>query len=71
MAIQSPIAKIFSCTQSTDLASKIASGYGTSLGKVNFSHYSDGEYQPSFEESVRGARIFIIGSTHPSTDNLM
>ena len=71
MAIQSPIAKIFSCTQSTDLASKIADGYGTSLGKVNFSHYSDGEYQPSFEESVRGARIFIIGSTHPSTDNLM
>ena len=50
MAIQSPIAKIFSCTQSTDLASKIADGYGTSLGKVNFSHYSDGEYQPSFEE---------------------
>ena len=71
MAIQSPIAKIFSCTQSTDLASKIADVYGTSLGKVNFSHYSDGEYQPSFEESVRGARIFIIGSTHPSTDNLM
>ena len=71
MTIQSPIAKIFSCTQSTDLASKIADGYGTSLGKVNFSHYSDGEYQPSFEESVRGARIFIIGSTHPSTDNLM
>ena len=71
MAIQSPIAKIFSCTQSIDLASNIASVYGTSLGKVNFSHYSDGEYQPSFEESVRGARIFIIGSTHPSTDNLM
>ena len=71
MTIQSPIAKIFSCTQSTDLASKIADVYGTSLGKVNFSHYSDGEYQPSFEESVRGARLFIIGSTHPSTDNLM
>ena len=36
------------------------------LGKVNFSRYSDGEFQPSFEESVRGARVFIIGSTHPS-----
>ena len=71
MAIQSPIAKIFSCTQSTDLASKIADVYGTSLGKVNFSHYSDGEYQPSFEESVRGARLFLIGSTQPSSDNLM
>ena len=42
-----------------------------SLGKVNFSHYSDGEYQPSFEESVRGARLFLIGSTQPSSDNLM
>ena len=49
MAIQSPIAKIFSCTQSTDLASKISDVYGTSLVKVNFYHYSDGEYQHSFE----------------------
>ena len=32
---------------------------------------SDGEYQPSYEESVRGARIFLIGSTQPSSDNLM
>ena len=34
-------------------------------------HYSDGEFQPSFEESIRGARIFIIGSTNPSSENLM
>ena len=71
MASQSPIVKIFACSQSIDLASKIANHYGVSLGNVDFSHYSDGEYQPSFEESVRGARLFIIGSTHPSTDNLM
>ena len=41
------------------------------MGKVNFSRYSDGEFQPSFEESVRGARIFIIVSTQPTSDNLM
>ncbi len=41
------------------------------MGNVTFSHYSDGEFQPSFEESVRGARVFIVGSTHPSSDNLM
>ena len=41
------------------------------LGNVIFSRYSDGEFQPSFEESVRGARIFIIGSTNPSSENLM
>jgi len=64
-------AKIFSCTQSEDLAIKIAEKFGISMGNVTFSHYSDGEFQPSFEESVRGSRVFIIGSTHPSSDNLM
>ena len=64
-------AKIFSCTQSEDLAYKIADKFGISMGNVTFSHYSDGEFQPSFEESVRGSRVFIIGSTHPSSDNLM
>ena len=64
-------AKIFSCTQSKDLAIKIAEKFGISMGNVTFSHYSDGEFQPSFEESVRGSRVFIIGSTHPSSDNLM
>lgn len=64
-------AKIFSCTQSEDLAIKIAEKFGIPMGNVTFSHYSDGEFQPSFEESVRGSRVFIIGSTHPSSDNLM
>ena len=71
MSSQEPIAKIFSCTQSIELSKKIAEYYGVKLGNVNFSHYSDGEFQPSFEESVRGARLFIIGSTHPSSENLM
>ena len=64
-------AKIFTCTQSTELANHIAKHFGAPLGKVNFSRYSDGEFQPSFEESVRGARVFIIGSTQPSSENLM
>ena len=64
-------AKIFSCTQSEALSKLIADYFGHTLGKVLFSRYSDGEFQPSFEESVRGARIFIIGSTHPSSENLM
>ncbi|WP_025741298.1 ribose-phosphate pyrophosphokinase [Aquimarina pacifica] len=64
-------AKFFACSQSTELAEKIVSAYGSSLGKIITSTYSDGEFQPSFEESVRGSRIFIIGSTHPSSDHLM
>ena len=64
-------AKIFSCTQSQELAQKIAKAYGEELGNVITSTYSDGEFQPSFEESVRGARLFIIGSTNPGAQNLM
>jgi len=64
-------AKIFSCTQSEDLARQIAKNFGIPMGKVAFSRYNDGEFQPSFEESVRGSRVFIVGSTHPSSDNLM
>ena len=71
MSIQGTIAKIFSCTQSIELSKKIAKHFGTKLGNVNFTNYSDGEFQPSFEESVRGARLFIIGSTQPDSDNLM
>ena len=64
-------AKIFSCTQSTELAKNIATAYGAPLGNVITSTYSDGEFQPSYEESIRGTRIFIIGSTNPSSENLM
>ncbi len=71
MAVTELTPKIFACTQSIPLAEQIAKAYGQALGKVNFSRYSDGEYQPSFEESVRGTRVFIIGSTNPSSDNLM
>jgi len=64
-------AKIFACTQSTVIGENIAKAYGVKLGKVIFHNFSDGEFQPSFEESIRGSRIFLIGSTQPSSDNLM
>ncbi len=71
MPYQVPEPKIFACTQSMTLGKKIADAYGMELGKILFSRYSDGEFQPSFEESIRGTRIFIIGSTHPGPENLM
>lgn len=64
-------AKIFACSNSRDLAEKIAKEYGIPLGNSTFSVYSDGEFQPSFEESIRGLRVFIVCSTFPSADNLM
>jgi ribose-phosphate pyrophosphokinase len=71
MPYQEPEAKIFACSQSVYLAEKIATSYGVPLGKVTFSKYSDGEFQPSFEESIRGLRVFLVCSTFPSSDNLM
>jgi len=66
-----PKPKLFACSQSIELAEKIAAAYGTTLGKSKKNVFSDGEFQVSFEESIRGRRIFIIGSTFPSSDNLM
>jgi len=63
--------KIFACTNSMVLAEKITKSFGTKLGNIIISKYSDGEFQPSYEESIRGTRIFIIGSTNPSSENLM
>lgn len=62
--------KIFSGRASQDLAIKIAKAYGVSLGNVIISEFSDGEFQPSFEETVRGQDVFIVQSTMPPTENL-
>ncbi len=66
-----PRPKLFACTQSADLAKKIADAFGSELGKSKKTIFSDGEFQVCFEESIRGRRIFIIGSTFPTSDNLM
>lgn len=71
MSYTVPEPKLFACTQSQELGKKIAESFGSELGNVIFSRYSDGEFQPSYEESIRGARIFVIGSTQPGSDNLM
>jgi ribose-phosphate pyrophosphokinase len=63
--------KIFSCTNSTYLAEKIARNFGQPLGQLTTTFFSDGEFQPSFNESVRGCDVFIIQSTFSPTENLM
>ncbi|MBR2199878.1 MAG: ribose-phosphate pyrophosphokinase [Bacteroidales bacterium] len=63
--------KIFSGTSSLYLSEKIAKAFGTTLGNVTMNHYSDGEYQPCLEETVRGAYVFIVQSTFTPADNLM
>lgn len=62
--------KIFSGTTSRYMAEQIAECYGSPLGDVTVSHFSDGEISPYFEESVRGCDVFIIQSTFSPVDNL-
>lgn len=63
--------KIFAGQASQNLGEKIAKGYGQELGNVKFASFSDGEFQISYEESIRGNDVFIIQSTMPPADNLM
>jgi len=63
--------KIFSGRASIDIAAKIAKSYGCKLGKVVINNFSDGEFQPSYEETLRGKKVFIIQSTLPPADSLL
>ncbi len=62
---------IFSGESSKYLAEKIARKYGKELGKVTIKRFRDGEYQPSFEQTIRGDDVFIVQSTNPPADNLL
>ena len=63
--------KFFAGQGSEYLAEKIVASYGTTLGKSDVLRFSDGEFQPSYNESIRGCTVFIIQSTFPPSDNLM
>ena len=62
--------KIFTGRASEKLAKSIAKQYGQELGNVKVTVFSDGEFQPSLEETVRGQDVFIVQSTMPPTENL-
>ena len=63
--------KIFTGRSSRKIASSIAIALNSELGAQNIIEFSDGEFEPSFNESIRGADIFIVQSTMPPADNLM
>ena len=63
--------KLFSGRKSHYLAEKIAASFGSELGKIELREFSDGEFEVAYDESVRGAHVFIIQSTIPPADNLM
>jgi ribose-phosphate pyrophosphokinase len=69
--IMSTEVNIFSGRASRYLAKKIAKSYGKDLGDIILTEFSDGEFQPSFEENIRGHVIFIVQSTFAPADNLL
>lgn len=62
--------KLFTCRASKDFAVKVAKAMNIELGASDVLTFSDGEFQPSFNESVRGATVFIVQSTFPPVENL-
>ena len=62
--------KIFSGTNTQYLATQIADFYGSALGDITLSRFSDGEMQPVINESVRGEYVFFIQSTCAPTENI-
>ena len=72
--------ELFACRASRDFAAKVVDelnklqpeGEGQiHLGDSEVTVFSDGEFQPSFTESVRGATVFVLQSTTPPAENLM
>ncbi|MDE6300412.1 MAG: ribose-phosphate pyrophosphokinase [Muribaculaceae bacterium] len=66
-----PPFKVFSGTKSQYMAQEICDNLGVQLGKMNIQHFADGEFEVSFEESVRGCEVYLVQSTFPNSDNLM
>jgi len=62
---------IFAGRATHDLGEKIAKAYGAPLGKSSVVEFSDHEFQPIYEESIRGHHVFLVQSIVPPTDNMM
>jgi len=69
--IMDPHVKIFSGNSTRNLATSISEFYGQALGQVTIQKFSDGEFQPVFDESIRGDYVFLVQSTNSPSDNLM
>ena len=66
-----PPFKIFAGTNSRYMAEEICQELGVELGKMNTQRFADGEFEVSYEESIRGREVYLVQSTFPNSDNLM
>jgi len=63
--------KLFTGNESRYLSEKIAENAGMALGKSSCPRFADGEFEPCYEETIRGSYTFIIQSTFSPADNLL
>lgn len=66
-----PPFKVFSGTNSRYMAEEICKELGVEPGQMNIQRFADGEFEVSFEESIRGHEVYLVQSTFPNSDNLM
>jgi len=71
MSTDLPPFKVFSGTKSRYIAEEICKELGVKLGEMNIQRFADGEFEVSFEESIRGCEVYLVQSTFPNCDNLM
>jgi len=62
--------KFFAGRNTKTLACKIAESFGSKISSLSIVEFSDGEFEPSFDETVRGSDVYLIQSTVPPADNL-
>jgi ribose-phosphate pyrophosphokinase len=70
MSRKAPL-KIFTGTATRYLTTEICKSVDVDLGKSSCPVFADGEFEPCYEETIRGAHVFIVQSTFPSADNLL
>jgi len=63
--------KIFTGRNSRYLTEKICDSLDVDLGHSSCPVFADGEFEPCYEETIRGSHVFIVQSTPPPSDNLL
>lgn len=63
--------KIFSCRATQFLTEKICDSLDVDMGQSSCPVFADGEFEPCYEETIRGSHVFIVQSTPPPADNLL
>ena len=63
--------KIFTGRATRYLTEKICDSLDVDLGLSSCPVFADGEFEPCYEETIRGSHVFIVQSTIPPAENIL